>query len=174
MTCRYDKTDWRDVLYTTVRNTPGGIQDAANYLKNRRGRGMHPETLRAKLRGLEDESISIDICYLLTEWMEDRGQPDASAWIQAFASEFGLVALKPEVETAADHVNLATLLASGLDLSAGTGALNGLLSESLKDRRITDAESDQITAQIDETMRQLSLLRLQIVAAKNANFMQDC
>ena len=28
MTCRYDSTEWLDVLYTSVRNTPGGVADA--------------------------------------------------------------------------------------------------------------------------------------------------
>lgn len=30
MTCRYDSTEWLDVLYTSVRNTPGGVADATN------------------------------------------------------------------------------------------------------------------------------------------------
>lgn len=165
MTCRYDKTDWRDVLYTTVRNTTGGVADAANFLKHRRGRSMHVETLRAKLRGLEDESLHIDICYLLTEWMEERGQPDASEWIQAFASEFGLVCFKSEVEASSGRVSLTGLLESGLDIGASTGVLSSLLSSALKDRRISSAEADQIAAQIDEEMRQLAALRSRIVAA---------
>ncbi len=168
MTCRYDKTDWRDVLYTTVRNTSGGVADAANYLKHRRGRTMHVETLRAKLRGLEDESLSLDIVYLLTEWMQEKNQPDCAAWIQAFASEFGLVCFKSEVDSMGGVVSLASLLESGLDVSASTGVLSSLLSNALKDRRITASESDQIAVQIDAEMRQLALMRSSIVNAANA------
>jgi hypothetical protein len=170
MTCRYEKTDWRDVLYTSVRNTTGGVADAANFLKHRRGRSMHPETLRAKLRGLEDESLHIDICYLLTEWMEERGQPDASAWIQAFASEFGLVCFKSEVEASSGRASLASILEGGLDVSASTGVLSGLLSAALKDRCITTIESDRIAAEIDNEMRQLAALRSRIMSASSSGF----
>ena len=169
MTCRYEKTDWRDVLYTTVRSTPGGIADAANFLKNRRGKTMHTETLRAKLRGLEGESISIEIADLLTEWMEEKSQPEATAWIAAIAMDHGLVCFKSEVDSAGGRVSLSSLLESGLNVSASTGALSGLLSEALKDRKITALESDQIAAQIDAEMRQLAQMRQSIELASTTS-----
>lgn len=38
----------------------------------RRGKSMHPETRRAKLRGLEGESVTMDIAELPTEWMQEK------------------------------------------------------------------------------------------------------
>ncbi len=52
MTCRTSSLNWLDNLYNSVRETPGGVEAAAAYLAQRRGKSMHPETLRAKLRGL--------------------------------------------------------------------------------------------------------------------------
>jgi len=50
MPCRTSALNWLDVLYNSVRKTPGGVVDAAAFLADRRGKSMHPETLRAKLR----------------------------------------------------------------------------------------------------------------------------
>ncbi|AWH49944.1 hypothetical protein C1925_12705 [Stenotrophomonas sp. SAU14A_NAIMI4_5] len=79
--------NWLDVLYNSVRKTPGGVADAAAYLPDRRGKSMHPETLRAKLRGLEGESLTIEHAELLTEWMQEKagGGEYALEWMQALA-----------------------------------------------------------------------------------------
>lgn len=54
---------------------------------------MHPETLRAELRGLEGEPVSIEIAEMLTEWMQEKtgGSEYALEWMQALASRFGMV-----------------------------------------------------------------------------------
>ena len=87
MTCRTSSLNWLDVLYNSVRKTPGGVADAAAYLADRRGKSMHPETLRAKLRGLEGESLTIEHAELLTEWMQEKagGGEYALEWMQALA-----------------------------------------------------------------------------------------
>ncbi|MEN5069484.1 hypothetical protein [Stenotrophomonas sp. TWI1183] len=72
MTCRTSALNWIDVLYNSVSRTPGGLADAAAFLADRCGKTMHPETLRAKLRVLEGESVSIEIAELLTEWMREK------------------------------------------------------------------------------------------------------
>ena len=50
MTCRLSPTDWRDVLYNSVRQANGGLKAAAAHLETRRGVTMHPEYLRTLLR----------------------------------------------------------------------------------------------------------------------------
>lgn len=89
MTCRTSSLNWLDVLYNSVRKTPGGVADAAAYLADRRGKSMHPETLRAKLRGLEGESLTIEHAELLTEWMQEKagGCEYALEWMQALAEQ---------------------------------------------------------------------------------------
>jgi hypothetical protein len=164
MTCRYDKTDWRDVLYTSVRNTPGGVSDAAVFLTTRRGRSMHPETLRAKLRGVEGESITVEIADMLTEWMQEKKQPDASAWIQAFASAHGLVAIPIESPMQApDATDLSAILEKSLNLDVEGGRLSQLLLEALRDRSISINEADQIAGQIDQEMRLLARMRRNVI-----------
>ncbi len=166
MTCRYEKTDWRDVLYTSVRNTVGGVADAAQFLQNRRGRTMHKETLRAKLRGLEGESVSVEIADLLTEWMEEKNREDATDWIKALASGHGLVSV--EVDGADDEAEPETeifgLCTKSMELTALWGKLSALLIDAIKDEVISATASDQIVAQIDEEMRALSNLRRNVLA----------
>lgn len=163
MTCRYEKTDWLDVLYTSVRNTPGGVSDAAVFLTTRRGRSMHAETLRAKLRGVEGESISVEIADMLTEWMQEKNQPDASAWIQAFASAHGMVAIPVETANYSPQNHLTEILEKSLDIDVHGGKLSDLLLHALHDRSISQSEADQIAAQIDDEMRLLSKLRRNVL-----------
>ena len=164
MTCRYEKTDWRDVLYTSVRNTPGGVSDAAVFLTTRRGRSMHPETLRAKLRGVEGESITVEIADMLTEWMQEKKQPEASAWIQAFSSSHGMVAIPIENPMqSSDTSDLSAILEKSLNLDVQGGRLSQLLLEALRDRSISINEADQIASQIDEEMRLLAKLRRNVL-----------
>lgn len=164
MTCRYEKTDWRDVLYTSVRNTPGGVPDAAVFLTTRRGRSMHAETLRAKLRGVEGESISVEIADMLTEWMQEKNQPEASAWIQAFASAHGMVAIPIENPIASAATgDLTAILEKSLHLDVHGGRLSKLLLDALHDRAISINEADQIASQIDDEMRLLAKLRRSVL-----------
>jgi len=165
MTCRYEKTDWRDVLYTCVRDTPGGVHDAAMFLTIRRGRSMHAETLRAKLRGVEGESISVEIADLLTEWMTEKNQVGAAGWIQAFASAHSLVAIPVEMSDVerARVGEVTTILEKGLDIDVHGGRLSSLLLTALQDRRISVGEADQIAGQIDDEMRELAKLRREVL-----------
>ena len=56
MTYRYSSADWRDVFYNAVRNANGGVVAAAAFLTERRGKSIHPEDLRRRLRGADGES----------------------------------------------------------------------------------------------------------------------
>ncbi|MFM0660117.1 hypothetical protein [Paraburkholderia sediminicola] len=94
MTCRYSGTEWLDVLYTSVRNTPGGVADAANFLTLRRGRGIAPESLRLRLRGEGENRLSMEMFELLIEWMQEKkeGAPFALDPLHALNERFGLIA----------------------------------------------------------------------------------
>ncbi len=74
MTCRYSRTEWLDVLYTSVRDAPGGVADAANYLSDRRGKSITPESLRLRLRGVGDSRLSMEMFELLVEWMQEKAE----------------------------------------------------------------------------------------------------
>ncbi|MFM0646886.1 hypothetical protein PQR14_21390, partial [Paraburkholderia bryophila] len=75
MTCRYSGIDWLDVLYTSIRRTPGGVADAAAFLANRRGKNITTESLRLRLRGEGENRLSMEMFELLIEWMEEKRQP---------------------------------------------------------------------------------------------------
>lgn len=95
MTYHYSNSNWLDVLYNCVRKTPGGVIEAAKFLTERRGKTIHPESLRAKLRGINGEDISVAMAELLTEWMQEKagGAEYARDWMQAFAMQNELAVL---------------------------------------------------------------------------------
>ncbi|WP_411850812.1 hypothetical protein ACLB90_18460 [Stenotrophomonas sp. LGBM10] len=104
-----------------MRKTPGGVIEAANWLADRRGKSMHPETLRAKLNGTEGESVAIEIAELLTVWMQQKasGSDYALECMRALAGQFGtavdLVPPAPEGGWA-DEINtdMAVLAANSI------------------------------------------------------------
>lgn len=125
---------------------------------------MHAETLRAKLRGVEGESVSVEIADMLTEWMQEKNQPHATAWIEALASDHALVAIPVEAGIGNQAQNhLVHLLEKSLDIDAQGGRLSSMLLDSLRDRAIAKGEADQIAAQIDQEMRLLAKLRRNIM-----------
>lgn len=125
---------------------------------------MHAETLRAKLRGVEGESVSVEIADMLTEWMQEKSQPQATAWIEALASDHALVAIPVEASIGNQTQNhLVHLLEKSLDIDAQGGRLSSMLLDSLRDRAIAKGEADQIAAQIDQEMRLLAKLRRNIM-----------
>lgn len=151
MTCRTSPLNWLDVLYTDVRKTPGGVQAAAVFLADRRGKSMHPETLRAKLRGLEGESVTIEIAELLTEWMQEQagGAERALGWMQALAAQFGMTAdvLPPAPEGGwADEMGAIQMKL--LEITSRVGKLSGTAVEAIADSQITNAEAEQMIAEI--------------------------
>lgn len=123
---------------------------------------MHAETLRAKLRGVEGESISVEIADMLTEWMQEKNQSHATAWIEAFASDHAMVAIPIEVSNHG-HSHLTAIMERSLDIDAHGGKLSDLLLKALRDRRISKAEADQIAAQIDQEMRLLAKMRRNVL-----------
>lgn len=150
MTCRTSNLSWLDVLYNSVRKTPGGVVDAAAYLADRRGKTMHPETLRAKLRGLEGESVSIEIAELLTEWMQEKagGSEYALEWMQALAGQFGMAVDEvPPAPEGGWPDEIAALQLKLLEITTRVGRLTGTAVDAMEDRQI---DSDEAALMVSE------------------------
>ena len=145
MTCRYSELDWRDVLYTSVRNAPGGVVAAAKFLTEQRGRSIHSESLRAKLRGREGESISMEMAELLTEWMQDMGRADALDWLHAYNARFGLVTARAAgVES--EGAGVAAVMAAHVAIAIQGGVFAQELHSAAMDGTISQKEAEAIEA----------------------------
>lgn len=147
MTCRYSNTDWLDVLYNSVRRTSGGVSDAARFLTERRGRNIHPESLRAKLRAVNGDEISLSMADLLTEWMEEKagGAAYARDWMLAHAAQNGLtVDYVPSYEAGDPRSDAAALRDKFLDVSKRIGTIAGVTLEATADDVISPAEADRL------------------------------
>ena len=156
MTCRYSETDWRDVLYNSVRACPGNVVDAAAFLTKRRGRSMHGETLRAKLRGVDGDSISLEIAELLTEWMQELHRPDALDWLHAFNARFGLaVAVMADGEGPSPQDAVQALQRKLLQNNVSGGRLAELGLRSIADGKVDGQEADALIAQAMSEVREL-------------------
>lgn len=167
MTCRTRAMSWLDVLYTSVRQTPGGLHEAADFLARRRGRSIHPETLRAKLRGAPGESMTIELAELLTEWMQDKagGMAYALDWMQALASQFGMSA---EVIPPLDSVDIARRIADinnkVLMLNSLSGRVAGSAVDALADSHLTATEQDDLISIARELRTQAMHLEMLVSA----------
>lgn len=142
MTCRYSGTDWLDVLYTSVRDTPGGVADAAAFLANRRGKSIGTESLRLRLRGEGENRLSMEMFELLIEWMEEKRQPHYLDPIHALNERFGLRVTPADAEDATACIDGIAL--DALELTRQTGIVAGEVREAIADRRITEKEAEAI------------------------------
>lgn len=156
MTCRYSGTEWLDVLYTSVRNTPGGVADAAAFLTNRRGRSIGTESLRLRLRGEGENRLSMEMFELLLEWMEERRQPHALDALFALNERFGLSAAHQDQADAGDTANAIAL--QTLDLARHTGIVAEQVQDALSDGVVTANEADDIVAAAQGSKRMLDRL----------------
>lgn len=161
MTCYYSETNWLDVLYTSVRQTPGGVEDAATFLTQRRGVRITPEALRLRLRGQADTRLSVEMLDLLVEWMQEKCQPHALDVVRARAASFGFAVAPIEgSEAAAPNV-----LKSFLEVTQGHGALATELQTAMLDGRITKREADRITRAVRDTQSTLQILLRDVTSA---------
>ncbi|MGF7130506.1 hypothetical protein P3T40_001981 [Paraburkholderia sp. EB58] len=142
MTCRYSGTDWLDVLYTSVRNTPGGVADAAAFLTNRRGKSIGTESLRLRLRGEGENRLSMEMFELLLEWMEEKRQPQYVDALHALNERFGLRATAADVDDVQSSVDRVAL--DALELTRQTGVMAGEVRDAIADGEITGLEADAI------------------------------
>ena len=148
MTCRYTNTDWLDVLYNCVRKTPGGVADAARFLTERRGKAIHPESLRAKLKRSEGEAISVEMADLLTEWMEEKagGAEYARDWVEAHSiGRHGLAVL--DIPPAPDNGwpdELTAIQQKVMRVSVLTGKLASSTIDAISDGTLNQQEKDEL------------------------------
>lgn len=166
MTCRLSPTDWRDVLYNSVRQANGGLKAAAAHLETRRGVTMHPEYLRTLLRGLDGKCISVEVLELLTEWLQEIREPNALAWVQALNNQYGLVAMElPPPPAGGWACEAAALREKALQLGVEGGQLTQLVMRATEDKRISATEAEEITAQ---AMAEVELLYRTVRNARRA------
>lgn len=167
MTCYYSDADWRDVLYTSVCNTDGGVVDAARYLTERRGRAIHPETLRTRLRHRDGQAISLEMAEMLSEWMESKadGQAHALNWLLALNGRFGLSASRHGVVTEPAACLLQTIQSALNGKAIDYGSLASVVVQALADQHISEREADAIEAIGRENQRKTESI---IQAARKA------
>ncbi|WP_414451490.1 hypothetical protein AB4851_22365 [Burkholderia sp. 22PA0099] len=150
MTCRYDTTEWLDVLYTSVRNTPGGVADAAHHLTARRGKNVTPESLRLRLRGVGDSRLSMEMFELLIEWMQEKAEAGSHALdaLHALNARFGLVAEQIDDQTSDDMAEPGAmhLVSTTLRLQAQLGRVADDVTSALDGRQIDDRKAEEIIA----------------------------
>lgn len=150
MTCRYDSTEWLDVLYTSVRNTPGGVADAANYLTVRRGKNITAESLRLRLRGVGDSRLSMEMFELLIEWMQEKSEGEMHALdaLHELNARFGMVAEHVSDQAPDDALEPGTmrLVSTTLHLQAHVGRVADNVTRALSDQQIDAREAEQIIA----------------------------
>jgi len=164
MTRRYSNANWLDVLYTSVRDTSGGVVEAAAYLTNRRGRSITSEALRLRLAGQGDHRLSMEMFELLIEWMQERGRPDALNAVHALNERFDLIAAPIENDTETGSANTVAL--HTLDLARHTGKVADEVRAALADGKITPVEAEAIAAAARASQRMLDRL---VRAARRAS-----
>ncbi|ALP62808.1 phage regulatory CII family protein [Paraburkholderia caribensis] len=156
MTCRYSGTEWLDVLYTSVRNTPGGVADAAAFLTNRRGKSIGTESLRLRLRGEGENRLSMEMFELVIEWMEEKRQPQYLDALCALNERFGLSASPAPGDESVDTVKAVAEAAS--EAARLSGDVSSVVIEAIEDGRITQQEADDIAVAARANQRLLDRL----------------
>lgn len=138
----YSQTAWIDVLYTSVSNTPGKVEDAARFLTERRGTRISGEHLRLRLREVEGARITGEMFELLVEWMLEKKQPHALDAVYAFNARFGLVATETVADADSDCVR--ALVDSALTVSTKAGGLAEEVRRAADDGVIEPREAEAI------------------------------
>ena len=156
MTCRYSGTEWLDVLYTSVRNTPGGVADAASFLANRRGKSIGAESLRLRLRGEGDNRLSMEMFELLVEWMEEKRQGHSLDALHALNERFGLRATSAADADTSGTVEAVVLAAK--DVAEQSGDVTSEVISAIADGKITVQEADDIARVVRTNQRLLDRL----------------
>lgn len=153
MTCRYSSADWRDVFYNSVRAANGGVNAAAAFLSERRGKSIHPEDLRRRLRGADGESLTMEMAELLTEWLTDQRDPGATNWLQSFNARFGMAAAYLQPPPPGGWADEAQAIRDKLlQITAKNGVLASIGMAATADNRIDDRECDAMEAEVMATI----------------------
>jgi len=147
MTCLKSDLHFRDALYSAVSQAPGSVQAAAERIAKRRGKGITGEALRKKLRGIEGESLSLEMAEILTEYLQEfvDTQAIATDWIASLGAQFGLmVDYVPPAPKGGWPDEINALHTKLLELHELTGQLAGAGREAVADRQMTLREADLI------------------------------
>ncbi|QRF90275.1 hypothetical protein CLH39_08565 [Alcaligenes faecalis] len=147
MTKRFSSLNWRDALYSAVRQAPGGVGAAAVFLSDRRAVTIHPESLRRKLTG--GEQLDLDIAFLLTEWLEELADCRESArdWLIAAAQQGGLSVVEMPPEPEGGFPNEAGALnEKALKAAAELGQMCSAITGTTADGKVTFEEREMVVA----------------------------
>ena len=166
MTCHLSEIDWRDVVYNTVRKAPGGVVAAAQFLTKRRERSIHPETLRARLRGVDGEWINLEMLELLTEWLQESRDPQTMLWLKTLNHRFGMVSMElPPAPPGGWACEAAAIKEKLLQLNVEGGALTALGMRVTSDMVVSPREADEMSAQIMAEVELLLRLNRNVLRA---------
>lgn len=166
MTNRYTQIDPHDALYISVTKTPGGVEELAAFLTNRRAVSMHPETLRQKMRRVKGQSMSLDLFELSTEWMMEKQDGDRYArdWLMALNVRHAVAAsiLPP----APQHANeLEAVRTKVMEMSSLNGRLSAVAIEAVSDGDISDDDASHIMVECDKIIEKAQRLKRNVVRA---------
>ncbi|GGE68606.1 hypothetical protein GGR41_000535 [Paenalcaligenes hominis] len=147
MTKRFSSLNWRDALYNSVRQAPGGINDAAAFLTERRNTSIHPESLRRKLTG--GEQLDLDMAFLLTEWLQAFvcSHSTAKDWLIAANEQLGLSVVEMPTEPVGGFDDEADALnRKGLKAISELGEMCSAITSTTADGRVTEEERELVVA----------------------------
>ena len=107
-------------------------------------------SLRLRLRGVDDNRLSMEMFELLIEWMQEKRDGDSHALdaLHALNARFGLVAEHIEERDDNDQADtgLTQLVSTALHLQAHVGHVAGEVQRAIEDARIDEREAEQIIA----------------------------
>ncbi|WP_414446841.1 phage regulatory CII family protein [Burkholderia sp. 22PA0099] len=153
MAHQYSDSEWTDVLYQSVRKTPGKVGDAARYLSERRGVRITGESLRLKLREVEGARITAEMFEMLIEWMQEKNQPHALDALHALNARFGLVAGAPIAGK--NTADISALVSAALVVCTYAGRFAEEIQRAVEDGIIEQHEVDAIERAARESQRQI-------------------
>lgn len=166
MTCQYSQIDPHDALYVGVMRTPGGVEDLAAFLTNRRGVSIHPETLRQKMRRVKGQSMSLDLFQLSTEWMMEKegGAEYGRDWLIALCVSLGVSAniLPPAVKHPCEVDAARTKV---MEMSTLNGKLSAVAIEALSDDDISEHDASEIFAECQRIIEKAQRLQRNVMRA---------
>lgn len=166
MTCKYNLIDPHDALYISVTKTPGGVEELAAFLTNRRGISIHPETLRQKMTRAKGQSMSLDMIELSTEWMMEKqdGGRYARDWLMALNVRHGVAAsILPPAPHHPDEV--AAVRTKVMEMSSLNGSLSAVAIEAVSDGDICEADASHIVIECDKIIEKAQRLKRNVVRA---------
>jgi len=110
--------------------------------------------LRAKLRGVNGDEITVAMADLLTEWMEEKagGAEYARDWIQAHAVQQGLaVDAIPPAPPGGWKDEVTALQAKVMLIAAMAGQIAGTTAETVADNQVDLEEKDRLALLFRDT-----------------------